>query len=129
MKFFSRSTRVSYSAQNNLTFRSTKIGGALSLWHDTLGRKVSFSKPVRFFFIRLQTSSGVDTDASGKGTPVFDTSSKLGKSNKTFLISSHGETTLEESSNKSPQDYDIIGRHALKEKFTRRPAKDGQTQY
>ena len=37
-------------------FSSTEIGGALSLWHETLGRKVSFSKPVRFFLIQYSNT-------------------------------------------------------------------------
>ena len=42
----------------------------------------------------------------------MDISSTFGKSNITFLIPSHGETTSEESSHKPPQDVDIIDRYA-----------------
>ena len=43
------------------------------------------------------------------------------------ITSTNTKTTPEESSNKLPQDLDIIGRYAFTEKFTGQPAKDGQT--
>ena len=43
------------------------------------------------------------------------------------ITSTNTKTTSEESSNKLPQDLDIIGRYAFTDKFTGQPAKDGQT--
>ena len=72
----------------------------------------SFSKPVRFFLVRLPTSE-VDTDALGTDATAFDTSSTLGKSMITFFLPCH----------MSEQHLDIIVRHALTERFTEHPAK------
>ena len=44
-----------------LTSTEIGLGGALSLWYETLGRKVSFSKPVRFFLIRYSKHPHVRT--------------------------------------------------------------------
>ena len=119
--FFSRSTRFSYSANN---ISKLDLSGI-----TFLKEKCSFSKPVNFFFIQFQGSSGVDTDASATNTQAFDRSLTLVQAIKKFSISSHDETSSEKLLINSLQELYKIGRHALTEKYTGRRTKNDRTQY